>query len=1425
MQQFLNRFIKLNMEEKKDLDLDLMIVVVDDLNKTYTEISRLPMAASRSPAPLKGKNAKECFEILKKLKKDTGSEINVKNFAVLDGRSVEDDIVLLVQAFEKTGEIKTVRAALKETDMALYEPDNIDSGGLHSSKGHPDKSPNALLSALASLRAKHEADEPDFHDYLSVMFEGRRIAKNYVLHGSEKAQLSGHNNQRVIRAPREDESPQVFYGIIGSGDLVMNNGAVSSLEAADDNTICFEMEERGVMSDFPYLVIRGISDYADSYENDQWQPYAAMTAAAYAKELLGAVSVQEVERLDPARKHLVSFSLWKMPATDRFIQRDEDMRKLEDFFLSQASRSDRRKVFAIHGVSGIGKTQLCNEFARKHRARYTAVLWMDGTSEVALQQSFVEVFSRLPVEEMPPNLVEAVKRHEASADRIVKGVLDWLSLPSNQRWLHIIDNVDHDINAKGKDPLAYDLEKYSAQVDHGSLLIISRVSTLTVPQDAHQLTEMNPDEARALFENHRGKPVSVQPARDESKDLESLLRKLDGMPLALAQAGSYIRETNTSLRKYLVYYDNTLEELVADQDSYPSHDPTQRSMLATWMISYQQIESQSWEGATLLKLWAFLDPKDIWDELLTCAIEPGSETDLPEWLSTLAKNSSKLYDVRRLLREYCFVNKERDYSMHAVLHPWCRHLASISSTSERFPELAVSLVTHSLSSKRYKDRELIWMRLYPHGQQLLHQLRLGMIWKSSCIPPGAYDQLVKLFEYNRASEEVTAVLESVLEEREKISGTDHPKTADTAYNLARVYLALKRHAESQKLAERALAVYERSLGSHPGHSTAENVRSMICTLECLGLNYEHQMRPEDAEDMYKRAIAISEQQQHTKHNNALGVMALLGDVYTRRARFAEAVLVFERALEVSKEIYGPFHHLALQFAIKLGKVMRLRDQKIAENTKILQQLLRAAKIPSGKHCVSLHQWEYPSTIETWRASSPAPAFEGDTKQESRSTNLTAKMLETVTISGYSPCFEAMTCEQYVRKRWGSIGIQVATFLTEAAQLVQNNTFDDLGTQVQIQKIELVIKQDDLDDSTSEVVAFAAPDYVCLFVQNLDDSKIQKIQETAQWICQTFRSLPLKSNDLGALQMSRFSQPADLYPQAGLKVKAFGLLPLEPLEIHQANCWTALFEAGVVAETTCSEGPELEGIEMSFDLMTALAAVETYHYLQHSDTTGGLILLGFFTALVPVSFHQSGVIQWHFEYSETDILRPMDLESTQKPWEFVNAPSRLSGGRCIVGIWPQANIMLGVQGTRLDLEDSGLPHRSSVTLPKGVEVTAGLSPSAGPVQVVAQITRSYEQVTTRQRFSRANAYVTALNRLSQAVSLIYDCKTHTGWLVPQMSLLLHLCHAYWARSITSKRNSNPTDPIPWAKPSTDGASAAFDAFTGSGDIVAATGGPQ
>lgn len=72
-----------------------------------------------SPVPFQGRSAEGCFELLQEFAKDTRSEFDVENFAVLDERSQEDDTVCIVKASKTTGDIKTLRGALRQTDISL----------------------------------------------------------------------------------------------------------------------------------------------------------------------------------------------------------------------------------------------------------------------------------------------------------------------------------------------------------------------------------------------------------------------------------------------------------------------------------------------------------------------------------------------------------------------------------------------------------------------------------------------------------------------------------------------------------------------------------------------------------------------------------------------------------------------------------------------------------------------------------------------------------------------------------------------------------------------------------------------------------------------------------------------------------------------------------------------------------------------------------------------------------------------------------------------------------------------------------------------------------------------------------------------------------------------------------------------------------
>lgn len=100
---------------------------------------------------------------------------------------------------------------------------------------------------------------------------------------------------RSDRSEREDE-PTIHYGLIASGNTLMRDARTRDKLTAAKDVLCFEMEAAGLVNRMPCLVIRGICDYADSHKSNEWQGYAAMVAAAYAKDLLKHIPLHQVEQ-------------------------------------------------------------------------------------------------------------------------------------------------------------------------------------------------------------------------------------------------------------------------------------------------------------------------------------------------------------------------------------------------------------------------------------------------------------------------------------------------------------------------------------------------------------------------------------------------------------------------------------------------------------------------------------------------------------------------------------------------------------------------------------------------------------------------------------------------------------------------------------------------------------------------------------------------------------------------------------------------------------------------------------------------------------------------------------------------------------------------------------------------------------------------
>ncbi|KAL2797171.1 hypothetical protein BJX66DRAFT_335355 [Aspergillus keveii] len=149
---------------------------------------------------------------------------------------------------------------------------------------------NLYIAEVAQLSEKSDAFE-------AYQYPGRNNDRLYRVdydHEGEEDCTHCDANSIETRTPRKFDVPVVHYGLIASGNAVIKDPRYRDELRKVWNVACFEMEAAGLMDNFPCLVIRGISDYCDTHKNDIWQPYAAVTAAAYAKDLLRVILPQEV---------------------------------------------------------------------------------------------------------------------------------------------------------------------------------------------------------------------------------------------------------------------------------------------------------------------------------------------------------------------------------------------------------------------------------------------------------------------------------------------------------------------------------------------------------------------------------------------------------------------------------------------------------------------------------------------------------------------------------------------------------------------------------------------------------------------------------------------------------------------------------------------------------------------------------------------------------------------------------------------------------------------------------------------------------------------------------------------------------------------------------------------------------------------------
>jgi len=577
------------------------------------------------------------------------------------------------------------------------------------------------------------------------------------------------------------------------------------------------------------------------------------------------------------------------------------------------------QVPALSGLGGIGKTQVAIEYAYRYAQEYGVIFWLAAETSESLIASIQRIADQLHLSE-----------HQATEQsKMVAAVQRWLM--AHPGWLLIADNVeDADL-----------LQTILPPVRQGKLLLTTRHQTLGPLAEPLELPPMSSEEGVTLvLRRARWPPPYLSPVplpqeslRDIPAEAQELVTYLEGLPLALDQAGAYIEETGCSVADYLQRCRDQRKQVLARRGTDGGAHPA--SVAATLKLSIEQVERQHVAAADLLRVCAFLHPEAIPEDLfqagsphlgpvLSRATADPYQFDLAlaalrgaslitrhaktqtisvhRLVQAVLQDGMEPAEVRlwseRVVRMVNAAFPEPEFDAWAQCERCLAHALACASlpeqTSNALPEAGELLYkagSYLLERGRYAEAEPLLIRAVVLGEQFYISNHIALI---ACL-----EKQGELFFRQGKYEQATQISLRALTIEEQHLGANHPQTAETLNNLALLYAQLGRYEEAEHLYQRSLHIREQRLGpDHP--QTAETLNNLAFLYWSLG-GYE------EAERLYQQSLHIREQ--HLGPDHPLTGLSLknLAIVYRDLGKNEEACSLFQRALMINERQLGANH--------------------------------------------------------------------------------------------------------------------------------------------------------------------------------------------------------------------------------------------------------------------------------------------------------------------------------------------------------------------------------------------------------------------------------------------------------------------------------------------------------------------------------------
>lgn len=588
---------------------------------------------------------------------------------------------------------------------------------------------------------------------------------------------------------------------------------------------------------------------------------------------------------------------------------------------------------AISGLGGIGKTQIAVEYAYRYSEHYQAIFWVTASSRDTLIADFVSLAELL-------NLPEKAERDQTL---VVRAVKHWLTT-TETRWLLILDNVD-DLEV---------LSEFLPTRGIGDVLLTTRLQALGTIARGIDVTSMGPDEG-LLFLLRRTQRLAPGASLHEVDPVEQaeaaqIVQELDGLPLALDQAGAYIEETQCGFAAYRELYKTRRKELLQHRGPFPITHP--QSVAATWSLSFHRIEQNNPAAADLLRLLAFLHPEAIPEEIL----REGAAAFGPI-LAPLAGDALKLNALLGMLLRYSLLRRNpsaRLLEMHRLVQAVLKD--SMESSEQRlwaertlrgvnlaFPDVEPQnwprcqrVLPHAQICLRYLTE---YQLVFPEAARLLNQvanyLRMHADYAQAeplllqalamrrqlfdAMHPDIAETLNDLGTLYRIQGKYQQAEQLLLEARairEQVLGLEHSATADTLNKLAMLSFALGKYRPTEVLYKQALEIRQKIFT--PEHPELAKSQTGLAEL------YTEQGRYAEAEQLYQQALAMQEQAFGERHPDVARTLNNLALVYRRQAWYELAEQTYQRAFDIQMKVLREHHPDIAQTLYNLGRLYRAR---------------------------------------------------------------------------------------------------------------------------------------------------------------------------------------------------------------------------------------------------------------------------------------------------------------------------------------------------------------------------------------------------------------------------------------------------------------------------------------------------------------------